>query len=100
MGNSLSLELREQYFTPAHYVYGWDAKLRWKKMMDYAVTYGRRASRGEINIKKGCIKRRNQTTGKKENINRYRSVGYVLNNCDLPFSRGYFYLIKYKEALQ
>ena len=38
VGNSLSFELREQYFTPAHYVYGWDAKLRWKKMMDYAVT--------------------------------------------------------------
>jgi len=38
VGNSLSLDLREQYFTPAHYVYGWDTKLRWKKMMDYVVT--------------------------------------------------------------
>lgn len=31
VGNSLSLEFREQYFTPAHYLFNWDYKLRQRR---------------------------------------------------------------------
>lgn len=31
VGNSLSLEFREQFFTPAHYLFNWDYKLRKQK---------------------------------------------------------------------
>ena len=52
VGNTLSLELREQYFTPAHYLYDWDTKLRWKKMMDYVVTMGKEAPKEEQSASK------------------------------------------------
>ncbi len=55
VGNSLSLELREQYFTPAHYVYGWDTKLRWKKMMDYVVTMEAKSDKKQSALKKDEI---------------------------------------------
>ena len=53
VGNTLSLEFREQYFTPAHYLYGWDTKLRWKKMMDYAVTMEEEPPKKQPASKKG-----------------------------------------------
>ncbi len=34
VGNTLSLEFREKYFTPAHYLFSWDEKLRLQRMID------------------------------------------------------------------
>ena len=34
VGNSLSMELRERWLTPAHYLYDWDTRLRWQKMTE------------------------------------------------------------------
>lgn len=37
VGNTLSMEYREQYFTPAHYTNGWDEKLRFQRMIDFVL---------------------------------------------------------------
>ncbi len=34
VGNTLSMKLREQYFTPAHYLFAWDDKMRLQRMID------------------------------------------------------------------
>ncbi|EGG94905.1 hypothetical protein IMCC1989_2177 [gamma proteobacterium IMCC1989] len=34
VGNALSMELRERWLTPAHYLYDWDTRLRWQKMTE------------------------------------------------------------------
>ena len=34
VGNTLTMELREYWRTPAHYLYDWDARLRWQSMLN------------------------------------------------------------------
>ncbi len=37
VGNTLTMEFNERYYTPAHYLNGWDIRLKWNKLMDYAL---------------------------------------------------------------
>lgn len=34
VGNSLSMELRERWITPAYILFGWEKRLQWQKMID------------------------------------------------------------------
>ena len=35
VGNALTLEYREHWFTPSHYLGGWKQKLAWRKMIEH-----------------------------------------------------------------
>ena len=37
VGNTLTLEFRERFFTPAHYLYGWREKLLFEKVADLSI---------------------------------------------------------------
>ncbi len=37
VGNTLTMEFNEQYYTPAYYLNGWEAKLKWHELMDFAL---------------------------------------------------------------
>jgi len=44
VGNTLSLEFRERFFTPAHYLNGWNEKLLFKKVADLSTHKAKTAS--------------------------------------------------------
>lgn len=51
VGNTLTLEYREQYFTPAHYLFDWDEKLRCQRMIDYVLELEQTPKNGTTSVK-------------------------------------------------